>query len=518
MGTLNISNNPMSDNFELLGKALLRQKQLALLDLSGCCLTALSPEAARLLTIACHSAAVDLRRCHMAEGACTNLTTALASEGKSPAALDMSLNGCGTTCMEALGRAVSTSAQTTSLKLNFNNLGDRGIETLCRGLVRGPSALTVLHLADNNFAGPGLVALAAFVARTTTLAELDISGNSGIMFNPSACAEFGAALGTNSSLVSLTMCALSLTGDDVAAMVDAWLAPAAHAAASAARGAQAAEALLNGSAVTAPPSAPPSAPTTATTTATTTTAMRVSTHGSSTAQPSLQRLNVAGSDFQDQGAAAFARLLSHDRVALRELDLSGNMIGDEGTRALAASLQTNTALRRLVLRNNEVGTAGALALGRALGPASRSGIEELDLSRNHLRDDGTLQLCMGLRANTRIKALALAHNCIGRRGAQAVGTLLELSTSLERLSIEDNNFDCQGIAAVTLGLRRNLRLREIDMRNVGVDAESCPKPDFDRETSGTPATGRIVRIINSRENRDLHHKAIEQLPHIPPGF
>jgi len=81
-------------------------------------------------------------------------------------------------------------------------------------------------------------------------------------------------------------------------------------------------------------------------------------------------------------------LVSHllDHPLLAELDLSYNVIGDRGARALGKLVNGRSQLTRLSLPNNNVQTAGALALAHAL--TRNTTLLCLDLRLNHLGDDG----------------------------------------------------------------------------------------------------------------------------------
>ncbi|EGD72320.1 hypothetical protein PTSG_00339 [Salpingoeca rosetta] len=521
---LDLADNTFSSNLDALGLALAQQESLQRVSLAGCNLQRLPVASVAALLSHCGSAVVDLRRCRISDDSCTNIATALA-DGASPSELELSSNACAFASMQQLGLAMASNTTTTVLKLNFNSLGDSGMRALCRGLMSN-TALRVLHVADNNCGGAGVEALAKYVAATATLRELDLSGNQ-LMGNAAACAALGRALRDNSSIATLHMCSVGLLGSDVTAMVDAWLSPPApHPATATTETApptadtaaemaqqppqgdeeQAARPRNQGESQPQPPaqaqqqqqeeealvSPPPSVPAT--------THVRVT--------PTLKKFNLAGNELEDEGATAIARLLMRDTTHIRDLDLSGNMIASGGVDRIATALATNTRLRRLRLRNNNIGAAGAAGLGKALSGESMCALELLDLSRNQLCDEGTVQLCLGLQGNAHIKCLSLAHNCIANRGAEALGTLLGLSTALECLSIEDNKMDCTGVAAITIALQQNLRLREINMRNVGVDTETCPLPPR-REGSGS---NRYVRVIASHKDHCLHQKALEHLP------
>jgi len=67
-------------------------------------------------------------------------------------------------------------------------------------------------------------------------------------------------------------------------------------------------------------------------------------------------------------------------VALKELFLASNNIGDKGSAALAEALKANSTLEQLYLANNTIGDEGATALAEALN--SNSTIQKLGLEDN----------------------------------------------------------------------------------------------------------------------------------------
>ena len=97
----------------------------------------------------------------------------------------------------------------------------------------------------------------------------------------------------------------------------------------------------------------------------------------------ISALLLAYNELTDVGAVALARVL---RVAsLTSLGLQANRIGDEGTSAIAASLQPPSGLRMLYLSGNCVGDVGAQALARAI--TGRHALTRLYLSGNTIGDE-----------------------------------------------------------------------------------------------------------------------------------
>jgi len=85
-----------------------------------------------------------------------------------------------------------------------------------------------------------------------------------------------------------------------------------------------------------------------------------------------------------------SRILDHPVLA--ELDLSHNVIGDHGARALGKLLVAGRCrLTRLALADNAIRAAGAQALAHAL--TRNDTLQSLDLRLNRLGDDGGQAIC-----------------------------------------------------------------------------------------------------------------------------
>lgn len=90
------------------------------------------------------------------------------------ATLDLSDNGFGAAGMEALVPALAGNTKLTELHLNGNALEDEGVEILASVL---NNILHTLSLSNNNIQSAGMEALASVLARSASLATLDLSRN-----------------------------------------------------------------------------------------------------------------------------------------------------------------------------------------------------------------------------------------------------------------------------------------------------------------------------------------------------
>ncbi|KAG0345399.1 hypothetical protein BG005_001315, partial [Podila minutissima] len=113
-----------------------------------------------------------------------------------------------------------------------------------------------------------------------------------------------------------------------------------------------------------------------------------------------------------------------------------NSIGENGTRALAEALKTNSTLTTLGLRNNSIGENGTRALAEAL--KTNSTLTTLGLRNNSIGENGTRALAEALKTNSTLTTLGLRNNSIGENGTQALAEALRTNSTLTTLDLENN--------------------------------------------------------------------------------
>jgi len=186
-------------------------------------------------------------------------------------------------------------------------------------------------------------------------------------------------------------------------------------------------------------------------------------------------LRLRQNNIGDQGAECIAECLFSPGCKLEQLELQGNMIGNEGVKSLATSLQGSGRLRVLSLdrqQKSKIGVPGVTALSNALikgtcrlsklslsgnksvncecvdliagaletrgaEDGSGSSLVELYLSGCGIADDGALSLSRVLRLLTN---LSLSGCRIKDAGGQAIATAEKECTLLVGLDIQGNQF------------------------------------------------------------------------------
>src|SRR3989338_8950165 len=141
------------------------------------------------------------------------------------------------------------------------------------------------------------------------------------------------------------------------------------------------------------------------------------------------------------------------------VDLSRNDITSSGMDIRSESLRVNSTLQTLIINHNDI--EGPLVLLEEALKANRS-LRTLDLSRNLIADDGITSLSRGLRENSALLHLNLSKNPIGAVGAQSIANVLIFTSSLQVLAItceEDEGVRCIATALAVNSSLTSLKLQ-----------------------------------------------------------
>lgn len=149
---------------------------------------------------------------------------------------------------------------------------------------------------------------------------------------------------------------------------------------------------------------------------------------------SLEELDFAGNYMGSAGAKYLATKLSNCDKCV-ELDLRVNNIDDEGVKTLIKSIPKSVKV--LLLRNNAISDEGAKAIADFL--ESNTTITICDLSDNDIGDEGAKALARMLGKNTTLKDLDLFHNAIGDDGGKA------LAEALKKCKLDDFDISANDI-------------------------------------------------------------------------
>lgn len=198
----------------------------------------------------------------------------------------------------------------------------------------------------------------------------------------------------------------------------------------------------------------------------------------------VEALNLGINKLTDRGAAALSSALPTSN--LKTLSLERNSLTHEGVSAVAGSLPPS--LERLMLGRNAVGAEGAGALALALATSQRrlhtlglgfaglhaagaqaiapamAWVTVLDLSGNHLGQEGCACLAAGLRSpGALLEVLKLESNGVGDEGARELGVVLAENATLRELEVRRNSITDEGGRLLARALETNVTLRRLDL-------------------------------------------------------
>ena len=237
---------------------------------------------------------------------------------------------------------------------------------------------------------------------------------------------------------------------------------------------------------------------------------------------SLTKLNIWGNGIGDQGAKAIADVLETN-TTLTKLDLWGNGIGDEGAQAIADVLEINTTLTKLDLTDIQIGAEGAQAIVGVL--KTNTTLNELHLGDNNIGDEGAKKLADVLETNTTLTELHLWGSKVS---GEAI--LERIKTSIERnkqIAIERNKKIATIKASLLKGAKivraeegqisingtqYNKDVVELAIKSIAKDLEPNAKDSESKKSHKETLINQLkdssksnniyplVKIINSRDN------------------
>lgn len=120
----------------------------------------------------------------------------------------------------------------------------------------------------------------------------------------------------------------------------------------------------------------------------------------------LKIVDLWANKMKEKGTEILGLLLQqHIGLGMTSLNLSANHIGPRGALALAQGLRVNTSLESLSLEGNKIGDKAARAIAEALAFNQASRMSVLNLSSNLLSQDGLRDFVIVLQGNTSLRSL-----------------------------------------------------------------------------------------------------------------
>ncbi|XP_061560946.1 dynein regulatory complex subunit 5 isoform X1 [Phycodurus eques] len=160
--------------------------------------------------------------------------------------------------------------------------------------------------------------------------------------------------------------------------------------------------------------------------------------------PSLRELNLSHNVIGDRGAKAVGKLLSSSKLEI--LNMSDNIIRDVGANAFADALSNNCTLLSLNLRINRVSDEGGQAISKAL--LDNSILLHLHLGANLLTGPTAITLSEVLAKNQTLKTINLSCNKLGVDGGKALEEAITQNSCLRECDIRLTEVDEQSASII----------------------------------------------------------------------
>ncbi|XP_031798394.1 ribonuclease inhibitor isoform X2 [Sarcophilus harrisii] len=192
--------------------------------------------------------------------------------------------------------------------------------------------------------------------------------------------------------------------------------------------------------------------------------------------PSMQHYGIIRLDDCGLTDAMCAKISSvlQDNLSLTELSLANNELRDSGVQMVLSSLQTPTCkIQKLSLQNCNITGASCKMIPALL--RTKSTLTDLQLSDNHLGDEGVKLLCEGLMdPKCNLQRLELEYCEFTAASCEALSSVLKTKNSLQELTLNNNELGEAGVLLLCQGLMDpNCNLQVLKLEGCGVTPANC---------------------------------------------
>jgi len=180
--------------------------------------------------------------------------------------------------------------------------------------------------------------------------------------------------------------------------------------------------------------------------------------------PALSNLELYGNNIGDEGTKAIAGALQSGTAVLTKLSLYGNNISNDGAKAIAEALKVDAVLTNLHVGHNSFDEQAALGIVRAARQQDK--ITNLGLGGCKIGSIGAKEIADYIQFTTVLTTLWLNGNNIGDEGTKAIANALQTGTAvLTELSLARNNIGDDGAKAIAEALKVNRVLTKLNIQS-----------------------------------------------------
>ena len=174
----------------------------------------------------------------------------------------------------------------------------------------------------------------------------------------------------------------------------------------------------------------------------------------------LNKLNVSNNVIGEQGADTVGSFLSKN-VKLKELDIGCNNLNKSGTKLLCKRITNLSNLSKLKIDGNNIAHIAVDYVTEVL--LCNMKLEEIDISDNNLLAAGTVLIFNGMKNIFTLRNVNISHNWITYEAADSIAGVLSQNIHLRKLYLAKNHLGTNGIIALCKGMSNILYLTHLDM-------------------------------------------------------
>ncbi|KAJ7344309.1 hypothetical protein JRQ81_000259 [Phrynocephalus forsythii] len=344
---------------------------------------------------------------------------------------------------EDISSVLSTSQSLTELKLNNNELGDSGVELLCKGLLNPSCKLQKLWLQNCNLTNACCDSLRSVLSSKPSLKELHLGDNT--LGTSGAKILCQGLLDPNCQLEILQLEYCELSADNVEELTSLLRTKSSLKELN----------LSNNKFGDA--------------------AVKQLCQGFLDSKCNLQVLQLENCEITAASCRDLSTVLS-TKPSLTELCIGENQIGDEGVALLCQGvLNPNCKIRKLWLWECGISASGCKELSNVIG--TKETLQEMSLIANDLKDEGMEFLCEGLKSpKTKLQSLWIRECGLTSACCKSLSSALSTNSVLKELHIGSNKLSDEGVIYLCEGiLNPGCNLQTLWLGQSDLTASCCSK-------------------------------------------
>ena len=177
----------------------------------------------------------------------------------------------------------------------------------------------------------------------------------------------------------------------------------------------------------------------------------------------LLELNISHNNITNKAIKNITEFIQVN-TTLKKLDLSYNILSDDGATLISSCLKCNNLLELNISHNNI--TNKAIKNITEFIQVNTT-LKKLDLSYNILSDDGATLISSCLKCNNLLE-LNISHNGITDKGTKEIAEAIEISLTLQNIDISRNHISVEGLVYFMEAVKNNCTLQVVNITHNNV--------------------------------------------------